>query len=218
MELTYIELPSRSAIVFIGFIVMLVPAVFITKWTLKRARARAEKEGIHTVDVYVRRRRTRLLLSSGENATVMERIAYWRTVVVVYLGWVVMGGIVPGVIILLLFPISTLQRVEADGTFCELDDKCVFQKSRTGYLFENRSADTVFLLYPSADNPAVVETQVIAPHSLEEIPNNLSISDMNDPSNLKIVSTKLDNYTATSIEAVLVKKSNSGYYKVQSKL
>ncbi len=118
----------------------------------------------------------------------------------------------------MLFPISTLQRVDADGTFCELDDKCVFLKSRTGYLFENRSADTVFLLYPSADNPAVVETHVIAPHSLEEIPNNLSISDRNDPSNLKIVSTKLDNYTATGIEAVLVKKSNSGYYKVQSKL
>ncbi len=98
MELTYIELPSRSAIVFIEFIVMLVPAVFITKWAMKRVRARAEKEGIHTVDVYVRGHK-RLLLSPGENATVMNRIAYRSTVVVVYLGWVVMGGIVSWVIV-----------------------------------------------------------------------------------------------------------------------
>lgn len=205
MELAYLELPSRSAIIFIAFMVMSVPAVFITKRVLKRVRARAMQEGGERISVVTGRGLVSLCVRLGEHPTLRQRVSYWFSIAVIYSGWVIIGGSVTGLAVLFLFPTSILQRVEADGSFDKWDDKCVFIKSRTGYLFENSSSDTVCLIYPSETGSVALEKQIIPPNALEEIPGDLYIREYDDIFTFGTGTVELDRYTVSSRTAALVR-------------
>lgn len=216
MELVYIELPSRSAILFIAFVVMLVPAFFLVRWNLRRLRKRAMQQGSDRIRVVTGRGRVTLSIRLGEHPTLQQRIYYLFSIAVLYLGSVLLCGLVSGMIVLLLCPTSILQRVEADGSFDQWDDKCVFLKSCTGYLFENRSSDTVYLIYPTEAGSVALEKQIIPPNALEEIPDDLFINEYDEFFTFGTGTVELDNYTVSSRTAALV-RSQSDCEKVEMK-